>query len=216
MMHLPNEALILFQGDSITAAGREWAADMHLGDGYVRIIARWLTTHFPHKRLRFLNRGISGDRAVDLRRRWQADCLDLQPDWVSIMVGVNDTWRRFDQGLLTTAAAFEGHYRHILQRTRAETEAEIILCTPFLRPYPADRLKWRADLDAKIEVVHRLAAEFDTRLVPLDRAFAQAATVREESFWTTDGVHPTPAGHALIAQEWLRVILEEEVDLWAK
>ncbi len=216
MMPLPNEALILFQGDSITDAGREREPGTHLGDGYVWIIASWLSAHFPHKRWRFLNRGISGDRAIDLRRRWPADCLGLQPDLVSIMIGINDTWRRFDQGLRTSASEFEDHYRHILQRTRVETEAQIILCEPFLRPYPADRKRWRADLEAKIEVVHRLADEFGTRLVPLDRAFARAATIREELFWTTDGVHPTPAGHALIAQEWVRVFLEKEVDSWAK
>ena len=99
--------LILFQGDSITDCSRSRQDPAHLGAGYAMLAASWLTALVPGSGLRFLNRGISGNRAKDLRARWQTDCLDLKPNWVSILIGVNDTWRRFDQNDPTTADAYD-------------------------------------------------------------------------------------------------------------
>ena len=204
-MIFEDHAVILFQGDSITDCGRSRDDDANLGAGYAALTASWLSAAYPEKRLRFLNRGISGNRAKDLRARWQTDCLDLKPTWVSILIGVNDTWRRYDANDPTPVEVFETHYRHILQQTKP-SGARLILCEPFLLPIPQDRIPWRDDLNPKIEAVRRLAREFAAIYVPLDGAFAAAATQREMAFWAADGVHPTPAGHALIAQTWLRAV----------
>jgi acyl-CoA thioesterase I len=204
---IPKHALVLFQGDSITDAGRLRDAPEDLGRGYALMAAAQYGLRHAEQGVRFLNRGISGNRCRDLLARWQADCLDLRPDLVSIYIGINDTWRRFDQGLVTSAAEFEAQYRELLAQTRqALPAAGLVLVEPFVLPAPPDRVAWREDLDPKITAVRALAVEFGAALVPLDGLFAQAATRRPAPYWAADGVHPSPAGHALIARAWLDAV----------
>lgn len=198
-------ATVLFQGDSITDADRARFYPDDLGRGYALMVAGWYGARYPERGVRFLNRGVSGDCAVDLLARWEVDCLALRPDVLSVLVGINETWRAFDAGTPTPADAFERTYRELLSRARAAQPAlRFILMEPFSLPVAPDRAAWRADLDPKIQAVRRLALEFDARLVPLDGLFAAACARREPSYWAEDGVHPSPAGHALIAHAWLR------------
>lgn len=197
-------AVVLFQGDSITDAGRSREDDSNLGNGYAMMTAAWFSTLYPEKQVRFINRGISGDRVKDLQRRWKEDCLDLKPMWVSILIGINDCWRRYDSNDPTSVGDFEAVYRDILRQVKDGLNARIILCEPFVLPVPEDRKRWREDLDPKIDVVRNLAREFGALLVPLDGLFAQASTLRNPGFWAPDGVHPSPAGHALITKAWLQ------------
>jgi len=203
---IERDAVVLFQGDSITDAGREQLDPQHLGVGYAMMAAGWFGALYPERRVTFLNRGIGGNRADDLEQRWEADCLALEPTWVSIMIGINDTWRAFDSQDPTSIESYETSYRNILTATRGRLSARLILMEPFLLPVPEDRLAWRADLDPRIDVVRSLAVEFDAVLVPLDGIFAAATERREPAYWAPDGVHPTTAGHALIAQSWLRAV----------
>lgn len=198
--------MILFQGDSITDAGRAWDDPNSMGHGYAFIAGALFGARYPESCVRFANRGISGNRVVDLQARWQKDCIDLQPGIVTILIGINDVWRRYDSNSPTSVELFETGYRDILTRTRENLECEIILMEPFVLPHPADRKTWREDLDPKIQVVRTLAREFETSLIPLDGLFAQAATRREPEYWAADGVHPTAAGHALIARTWLEMV----------
>jgi acyl-CoA thioesterase-1 len=201
-----DKAVVLFQGDSITDAGRVRENGDDLGRGYAMMAASWFQALYPEQDVRFLNRGISGNRSRDLPARWQKDCLDLQPTWVSVLIGINDTWRRYDKNSITTLQDYEEAYRTLLERTRAVLNARFILCEPFVLPVSADRETWREDLDPKIALVRKLAREYGALLVPFDGIFAQAATLRPPAFWAADGVHPTPAGHALMAQAWLRTV----------
>lgn len=196
---------ILFQGDSITDCGRDRAYADNLGKGYALMTAAWLGAARPDLKLTFLNRGISGNRAADLSDRWQQDCLDLKPDWVSILIGINDTWRRFDSNDPTSTEAYEKHYRDILTRSAA-AGIKLIVCEPFVLRHPADRLAWREDLDPKIQVVRALAEEFNALYVPFDGMFAAQALQHGPATWAADGVHPTPAGHALMSRQWLRCV----------
>jgi len=198
--------VVLFQGDSITDALRSREDDENLGFGYAMMAAAWFSALHPEKRVRFVNRGIGGNRAKDLAARWKEDCLDLKPDVVSIFVGINDTWRRYDSNAPTSAESFEKSCREILTRVKDKLGARIIMLEPFVLPVPEDRIRWREDLDPKIAVVRALAREFDAVYVPLDGIFAQASAIREPAFWAPDGVHPSPAGHALIARAWLRAV----------
>ncbi len=195
----------MFQGDSITDAGRSREDASSLGGGYAMMAASWVQARHPELGLKFLNRGISGNRAVDLAGRWQVDCLDLRPDWVSILIGANDCWRRFDSQDPTTAEVFEGHYRGILERLRGQGIGAI-LCEPFILPCPPDREAWREDLDPKIQVVRKLAREFAATLVPFDGIFASRSVLQPPAFWAPDGVHPSLPGHALMASEWIRAV----------
>ncbi|OXM85751.1 SGNH/GDSL hydrolase family protein [Paenibacillus rigui] len=198
--------LVLFQGDSITDAGRNRDNPMDLGRGYAHMIAGLFGAAFPEKQVTFLNRGISGNRVKNLQERWEKDCLELKPTWVSIYIGINDCWRRYDRNDPTSAEQFEEGYRELLTRTRTHLGAGLILVEPFVLPVPEDRKTWREDLDPKIHIVRDLAREFNALLVPLDGLLAQASTLAPPGFWAPDGVHPTPAGHALIAKAWLKAM----------
>lgn len=204
MTLIADNSVVLFQGDSITDAGRLESSD-GMGFGYASFAAAWFSALYPEKRVRFINRGISGNRAVDLQSRWQRDCLDLNPDWVSILIGINDTWRRYDSNDPTSVEQYENAFRAILTQTAA-LGARVIVCEPFVLPVPKDRLKWRVDLDPKIDVARHLAREFNAIYVPFDGIFAQASTQQPPAFWAEDGVHPSAAGHALMAQSWLRAV----------
>ena len=203
---LENNAIVLFQGDSITDAGRSRVNNDDLGRGYAAMASSWYSALYPEKHVRFLNRGISGNRAKDLRGRWQSDCLDLKPTWVSIMIGINDTWRHYDSNDPTATQDYERDFRYICTQVRDILQARLIIMEPFLLPTPSDRVAWRVDLDPKIAIARQLAREFDAHFVPLDGLFAVAAVKEAMTFWLPDGVHPTAAGHALIAQAWLKCV----------
>jgi lysophospholipase L1-like esterase len=203
---IEDNAVVLFQGDSITDYGRGRQDDSQLGSGYVGIASALFSALWPEKKVRFLNRGISGNRVKDLKARWAEDCIKLKPTWVSILIGINDTWRAFDSNDPTSTESFEADYREILNRTRKDLAARLILCEPFLLPCPTDRKAWRKDLDPRIHVVRSLAREFGAILVPLDGIFAEASMKRDCPYWAPDGVHPTAAGCALIALSWLRSV----------
>ena len=203
---IEENAVVLFQGDSITDAGRSREDDVGLGGGYANMAAAWFSAIHPGRGVRFLNRGISGNRVGDLQARLQEDCIGLKPTWVSIMVGINDVGRRYSANNPTTAEQYEAVYRDLLTRVRDEVGARMVLCEPFLVPAVQELLCWREDLNPKIDVVRSLAREFAAALVPLDGLFAEACLHREPTFWSADSVHPTQPGHALIAQAWLQAV----------
>jgi acyl-CoA thioesterase-1 len=190
---------ILFIGDSVTDCGRRDDAPDFLGDGYVREIAGRL----PGRTV--LNRGISGNRVVDLRDRWTVDALDPNPGILSVYVGINDTWRRYDSNDPTSAAAFEADYRVILDRAVETIAPALILVEPFVVPVTAEQESWHEDLDEKRAVVARLAAEYKAAFVPLQLLLTAAAVKHGAAAIAQDGVHPTELGHRLIADAWLDV-----------
>ncbi len=204
---IEKNSVVLFQGDSITDCGRSREVDSQLGSGYANMTAALFSAAHPELNVTFLNRGISGNRAKDLKERWVADCLELKPDWLSVFIGINDCWRRYDRNDPTSPEEFEASYRFILEAVKSELKnTKIILLEPFVLPVPEDRKAWREDLDPKIQVTRELAREFETYFIPLDGIFAQASVLKPSAFWAADGVHPTQAGHALIAKHWLSVV----------
>ncbi|NES27497.1 GDSL family lipase [Micromonospora terminaliae] len=202
-VEVPRGGRVLFIGDSITDAGRDRSCGDDLGTGYAMMASAWFTARHPRHGATFLNRGISGDRVRDLRARWEPDCLALAPQVVSVLIGINDTWRRYTRDDPTSAADFARDYRHVLEATRP-LDARLVLVEPFVVPLDDAQHAWREDLGPKVAVVRELAAEFGATLVAVDELF-QAAGV-DGRVWTRDGVHPTPFGHALIAQAWLRAV----------
>lgn len=206
-MFLESQNRILFQGDSITDCGRDRSQFSGLGSGYVMMAASLLAALHPELETDCLNRGISGNRTADLLKRWQTDCLDLKPDVLSVFIGINDVWRRYDADSPTPCETFSANYRALLERTlEALPDIKLILMEPFVLPVPEDRKQWREDLDPKIHAVRDLAREFNALYLPMDGIFAAAAAARPPEFWAGDGVHPSPAGHALIAKSWLQAV----------
>lgn len=202
-MNTQPELKVLFQGDSITDAGREYENDAVLGHGYAAMVAAFYSAAHPERHIRFINKGISGNRTRDLCVRWENDCISLQPDVLSVLIGINDVWRRYDKDDPTTCDEFKDNYRRILTDAVDAGVAHIILLEPFLLHVNDERKSWREDLDPKINAVRELARDFSAALIPLDGLFAAASAHRNPAFWAADGVHPTQAGHALIAQNWL-------------
>ncbi|QGN33772.1 SGNH/GDSL hydrolase family protein [Microlunatus sp. Gsoil 973] len=189
---------LVFFGDSITDAGRRQDPD-GLGNGYVRLLAGRLAD------TTVINAGIGGNRAVDLQARLDSDVLAYRPDLVSIMVGINDTWRRFDSDDPTSTEAYEATYRDLLKRITA-AGARSILLEPFVVPVTEEQATlWRDDLQPRIDAVHQLGAEFDAPVIPLDVELNKIADEVGAAALAEDGVHPTERGHAEIARLWLEV-----------
>jgi acyl-CoA thioesterase I len=188
---------ILFIGDSVTDCGRRDDAPDFLGDGYVRMIADRPVEG------RVINAGISGNRAIDLRDRWHIDVVEQQPEILTVYVGINDTWRRYDENDPTSAATFEANYRACLADFGGATT--VILVEPFVLPVNEEQEHWHEDLDEKRSVVARLAAEFGLGFVPLQSLMAAAAEDHGATALAMDGVHPTALGHRLIADAWLEI-----------
>jgi lysophospholipase L1-like esterase len=207
---LKNGDIVLFQGDSITDYMRKREDPDDLGNGYPLFVSALWNIEHPDMNVKFLNRGISGDRVRDLRKRWKTDCIDLKPTVVSILIGINDTWRRFDSNDPTSVEDFERDYRIILDQTK-NIGSKIVICEPYLiESVKSERTPnkelWRTDLDPKIHVVRKLAQEYKAIFVPLDGIMAQFCSVKAPSFWSYDGVHPTVNGSILIAKKWIEIV----------
>lgn len=193
---------ILFQGDSITDAGRTERTQENLGEGYPRIIAEMFQAE--NASVKLINRGISGDRTRELMKRWEKDCIQIQPDVLSILIGINDCWRKYDSNDETPIEEYRERLDALLKQAREETDARIILMEPFVLPYPEDRKEWRVTLDPEIHVVREMAAKYRTGLIPLDGIMNQMAVRYGYQAISEDGVHPTRLGHQIIAEAWMR------------
>jgi len=197
---------IVFIGDSITDAGRRDDPG-HLGHGYVRLVSEALAARGDTRPI--VNTGISGNRAVDLQARWELDALAHDPELLSVYVGVNDTWRRYDSGDPTSTESFEQTYRSLLRDAQDRLAPRMMLVEPFVLPVTAEQDRWGAeDLDAKRAVVANLAAEFGAAFIPLQSLLLDAAAQHGSgragnAALADDGVHPTSLGNELIAGAWL-------------
>jgi lysophospholipase L1-like esterase len=202
-------ARILFQGDSITDGGRGRSSDPNhvFGQSYAYLIAARIGSAAPERGLLFFNRGISGNRVSDLAARWRADALDLHPDLLSILVGVNDVTHALDGSKPTTPEQFAATYDALLARTvQALPHVQLILGEPFLLPvgknadHYADRLATMRRYQA---VVASLGAKYHAPVIAYQRMFDAACLRAPAAYWVWDGVHPTAAGHGLMEQAWL-------------
>lgn len=191
---------LLFIGDSITDAGRRDDPE-GLGTGYVRLIVDELRGRGDERPV--VNTGIGGDRVRDLRARWQPDALDHAPELLSIYVGINDTWRRYDHDDPTSLEHFAADYRVLLERARAAGVRDIVLVQPFALHVLPGQDGWGEDLDPKRAAIDALGDEFDAVVVPLHDRMTQAAAESGDAHLAWDGVHPTDAGSAVIARAWL-------------
>lgn len=197
MSHL---ARFVFVGDSITDCSRDRSDPASLGEGYVRLIADALAGHAGDAEVR--NLGVSGDRAIDLEARWAGEVIPAESDALTLYVGVNDMWRRYDSDDQTAADDFEATLRRVLDALPSP-RPRLLFIEPFFLPVTADQETWLDDLDGKRAAVTRVAADYDAALVPLHDRMTSAAREWGTPAIAPDGVHPSPAGHRIIADAWL-------------
>ncbi|WMJ88669.1 SGNH/GDSL hydrolase family protein [Anaerocolumna sp. MB42-C2] len=200
--------IVLFQGDSITDCGRNREDNTSLSEGYPGVIAKMYNLLFPENGVTFINKGISGNRVKDLVERYNEDFKSINPDFISILIGINDTWRRYDSNDPTSAEEYERNYRFLLNKIKSDMpECRIMIMEPFVLYSLPDREQWREDLNPKIQVARKLAKEYADYYLPLDGIFAKAE-VEEYTCKqiTEDGVHPSAIGHSIIAREYLKAL----------
>jgi lysophospholipase L1-like esterase len=204
---------VLLQGDSITDAGRrrDPAADVNqlpaMGSGYACLAAASLLVDRPDDDLKFYNRGISGHKVFQLADRWQEDCLDLQPNVLSILIGVNDIWHKLNGQYDGTVDVYETDYRALLKRTRAELpDVKLVVCEPFVLRCGAVNDKWFPEFDTYRAAARRVADDAGAVFVPFQTMFDRAIEYAPPEHWAGDGVHPSPAGAALMAHNWLKAV----------
>jgi len=200
---------IVFAGDSVTDMGSEKPVGEGLfdntGRGYVRVIENMLSTWYPEIRVRVTNSGISGNTSRDLFARFDRDVTELKPDWVSILIGINDVWRQFDCPAMADAACspeeYEQNMRSMLDRLRGRVKG-IFICTPYyMEPNREDFM--RARMDDYSAICRKLADEYGAILVDFQKMYEDYCKIRHSSYIAWDRVHPNQVGATLMAREFL-------------
>ncbi|MBQ8814403.1 MAG: SGNH/GDSL hydrolase family protein [Lachnospiraceae bacterium] len=198
---------ILFQGDSITDAGRSRENDANTGIGYPTLVKAEIGYEFPNQYVMY-NRGISGNRVVDVYARIKKDIINLKPDVMSILIGVNDVWHEFDFQNGVDADKYFKVYSMLIEEIReALPEVKIMILEPFVLRGTATEAVWEdfsAEVYKRAEMAKKIAKSYSLPFITLQDKFDEAVKSAPESYWLRDGVHPTTAGHELIKREWIK------------
>ncbi len=209
-MHIEPNSKLLFIGDSITDCGRERpiGQDDGLGNGYVSLVNAFLASCNPPWGIQVLNTGISGNTVRDLEARWQSDALGLQPDWLSIMIGINDVWRHFDAPLQAgdhvSLEEYAATLARIIRATKPQLKGLILMAPYYIEPDRTDPM--RTMMDRYGCVVRQLAERYGAVFVDSQSAFDAALQCTEALSLAADRVHPNLTGHMILARAFLRAI----------
>ena len=209
---LHDNDVLLFQGDSITDAGRnkneaDFNTQKALGTGYSFLAAADLLNEYPGKSLKIYNKGISGNKVYQLAERWDKDALELKPNILSILIGVNDYWHFLKNGYKGTIETYRNDYRTLLQKTKeALPDVKLIIGEPFAILGTAVNNTWFPAFTEYQNAARDLADEFDAAFIPYQKVFNKALKVAPGSYWAPDGVHPSVAGAKLMAEAWLQTV----------
>lgn len=206
---------ILFQGDSITDCGRNTSngSTISIGQSYPMLIDGRLSVDYPGKFV-FENYGISGNRIVDVYARIKKDCWNREPDVLSILIGINDVWHEVGESRNgVDAERFYNVYRMLVADTlKRFPNMDMILMEPFVLKASATVDNWEyfnTETKLRAEAVKQIAGEFNKVFLPLQDKFDEAMKICPAAYWAADGVHPTPAGHQLIADQWIAAFKEK-------
>ena len=205
----PNDRIVMI-GDSVTDCGRVYPVgeDQQMGNGYVALFSAMLDSRHPELSARVTNMGINGHTVRDLKARWQTDVLDLSPDWVTIMIGINDVWRQFDCPAMpeehNSPELFESTYEALIQRTLPHVKGMILMTPFFMEPNKADAM--RARMDEYSAIVRKLAEKYDLVFVDLQAAWDDLFQYMHPCNIAWDRVHPNQTGCMYIAKQFLKAV----------
>lgn len=210
-LKITDNCVFLFQGDSITDAGRDRSINIannisQLGTGYTLFTAGQILVSQAKHQPKIYNRGVSGNKVFQLRERWETECLAYQPDVLSILIGVNDFWHTLSSGYKGTVEIYENDLRDLLKYTKEKLpNVQIVLCEPFcLKGGSAiDIDRWFPEFDGYRKAAKKLANEFKTVYVPFQSGFDEAMKLAPARYWSADGVHPDLPGRQLMADMWM-------------
>ncbi len=211
---LEKGATILFQGDSITDAGRDRKTEgsannpSMLGRGYPFHLAGQLLADHAALGLSIYNRGISGNKVPDLEARWQQDCLDLKPAVLSILIGVNDLWHKLNGKYDGTPEVYRDGFTALIGRTKtALPDVTLVICEPFVLRCGAVNDTWFPEFETRRAFAADVAKAAGAIWVPFQERFDEAVKAgTEPAYWAADGVHPSQAGHGLMAKVWREAV----------
>ena len=202
---------ILFQGDSITDMYRVRESEPYGGCGYATLVAAQLGYDYPNE-YEFINRGIGGDRSIDLLARIKRDMINLKPDYMSILVGVNDVWAELDTGNGVSEEKYECYLSIIIDEVlSALPDIKLMIMEPFVLKVPTASDRWeefRREVEQRAAAAKRVAECHGIKFVPLIKKFDEALKSAPAEYWTVEGIHPTAAGHELIKREWIKAFKE--------
>jgi lysophospholipase L1-like esterase len=198
---------ILFQGDSVTDAGRDRSNPADLGEGYPKFASAMIQDSYPDLDFEFVDLGISGNRTEHLVARLEADFIEVQPDIVSVMIGINDVWHHYAfEFVETTDEQFEKNYRTVLDAIKSRTSARILMIQPFLlETVDPAKQELCEELARKQQIIRKLADEYADVYLPLDEVL-HTETDEKPAYYSADGVHPTPDGACFIGEAYLRAV----------
>ncbi len=212
-LSLQSGDVILFQGDSITDAGRKkddpnFNNAAALGNGYAMIAASELLFKQADKTLKIYNKGISGNKVYQLAERWEKDCLSLKPDVLSILIGVNDYWHMHNGNYKGTIETYRNDFKALLEKTKqALPDVKLIIGEPFaVAGIKAVDSTWYPVFNDYRAAAREIAGAFDAVFIPYQSIFDKAQKAAPGVYWTYDGVHPSLAGARLMAQAWLEAV----------
>ena len=212
---IPDRLRILFQGDSITDANRDRSSIQSndflkgMGNGYALLAASNLLIDYPTTDWHTYNRGVSGDKVFQLSDRWEKDCLDLQPDVLSVHIGVNDFWHTLTHGYEGTVETYEKDFFKLLERTRSKLpKVKFIIGEPFvvLGGTAIDTEAWIPTFRAYQKAAADIARQVGAIFIPYQQIFDAAVADQGVAYWCPDGVHPSLAGSALMAKAWIEAL----------
>jgi lysophospholipase L1-like esterase len=205
--------IILFQGDSITDAGRNKEDNSFnnpraLGSGYAMLAAAQMLEKYAPLNLKIYNKGISGNKVFQLAERWDKDCLEIKPDVLSILIGVNDIWHKLNGQYNGTVEIYRNDYIALLERTKkALPNVKFIICEPYAVPgVKAVDDKWYPEFYEYQKAAREIAARFGATFIPYQAVYDEAQKRAPGAYWTGDGVHASFAGAQLMAAAWLEVV----------
>ena len=209
-----NNDIVLFQGDSITDCGRnkEIAEPNNfdaLGKGYPRTISYDIPTRYADLNLKCYNKGISGNKITDVTARWNRDAINLKPNIISILIGVNDTWHGKNHNDGVSVKRYAQYYKMLLDFTMQELpNVKLVLCEPFVLLSDLENWAvsedWVPEIQARSQIVQQLAKDFNAKFVPFQKVLNDALEKATANYWLGDGVHPTHTGHKLMADAWTK------------
>ncbi len=202
-MEIKKKSTILFLGDCITSGNRDYNNPDDIGNGYVARIADAIRNY----RINVVNHGHDENRTINLLEDYEENIKNVNPDVVTIYIGMNDVWHHYTKGIETTNEEFEHNYRSLLEKIKNDLNIPIIIIEPFVIDITPEITKRREELWQKVDIIRKLAREYASEYIALDGSFASACIKHPIDYYSLDGVHPTEEGHKFIARRWLRNII---------